>query len=168
MLKPVLLCLSLSGLFSLPLLASAESRLAALEKVLVEVEAKGFAKSNSWLRLGLYERDSSSESGWKSAVHSKSFFFAEHGSTNPVDELNATIRSFAEPVGDSPDLHAQCLFRGRYTWLMSRLKSKAAFPSVQCALFSKWTNDVAVDSISLLYATGYLGNPASFYGHTLL
>jgi hypothetical protein len=25
-----------------------------------------------------------------------------------------------------------------------------------------------IDSISLLYATGYLGNPASYYGHTLL
>jgi len=169
MLKPVLLILSLSGLFCLPSLASADSRLTALEKILVEVENKGFAKGNSWLRLGLYERDSSSDTGWKSAVHSKTFFFAERGSTNPVDELNATIRAFSEPVGDNPDLHAQCLFKGRYTWLLSRLKSKVdAFPLVECALFKKWTKDVAVDSISLLYATGYLGNPASFYGHTLL
>ena len=169
MIKPVLLFLSLSGLFCLPSWASADSRLTALERVLVEVENKGFAKSASWLRLGLYERDSSSESGWKSAVHSKSFFLAEQGSTNPVDELNASIRAFSEPVGDVPDLHAQCLFKGRYAWLLSRLEAESdAFPSVQCASFGKWTKDFAVDSISLLYATGYLGNPASFYGHTLL
>jgi hypothetical protein len=117
----------------------------------------------------LYETDTSSPSGFLSAVHSASFFLAEKGPRDPLQELHATIRAFAEPLEDSADNHAQCRFKGRYIWLLSKLQvDLGVFPNVQCDSYNKWTKGFAVDSISLLYATGYLGNPASFYGHTLI
>lgn len=39
--------------------------------------------------------------------------------------------------------------------------------NVNCDEFVSWKKG-SVKSISLVYATGYLGNPASFYGHTLI
>lgn len=160
---------SLFALLCSSALSGTDSPILSLNGVLEEVQKTDSASSKTWLKLGHYEPDNSSDSGWQSAVYSPSFFLAEDGSTNPASELNASIRAFFQPIGDNPDLHAQCLFKGRYRWLMSQLNLRQnIFPLVPCASFSQWTKGQAVESISLLYATGYLSNPASFYGHTLL
>ena len=140
-----------------------------VEEVVRLAQEQSLGKQKSWLRLGHYEEDGSSTSGWTSAIHSPAFFLSETGATDPAAELEATIRAFAQPPGPNPDLHPQCHFKGRYTWLLSTLRLDSdRFPVVHCEAYSKWTKGQAVESISLLYATGYLGNPASFYGHTLL
>lgn len=167
--KPVLLFTCLVALLCASAMSAADIPSLSLQRVLEQVHKKNLASSTTWLRLGHYEPDNTKESGWNSAILVSSFFFAEDGKTNPASELNATIAAFFQPVGDNPDLHGQCLFKGRYIWLISQLKlQEHIFPAVPCAAFTEWTKGQAVDSISLLYATGYLSNPASFYGHTLL
>lgn len=155
------------GVWAFP--AVDEDSLSKVEDIVRLAQEQGLGSQKPWLRLGHYEEDGSSASGWTSAIHSPTFFLSETGSTDPFAELEATIRAFALPFETNPDLHAQCHFKGRYTWLLSTLKiDPERFPAVHCEAYSKWTKGQAVESISLLYATGYLGNPASFYGHTLL
>ena len=139
-----------------------------LEKALTEAQDQQLANEVTWLKLLHYKEDGDSESGWVSEVHSDSFFLSPVGSVDPEAELQATLISFTAPVKDNPNLHAQCLFPGRYVWLRSKLESIAPITNISCSAFKGWTKGESIESISLLYATGYLGNPASFYGHTLL
>jgi hypothetical protein len=159
-------CFGLIMLSPLTITSAGETQVEAL--VLASSDSH-LANTQSWLQLGVYEADRSSSSGWLSAINSSSFFLAENGMSNPLAELQATIRAFAEPLTVDADSHAQCRFKGRYLWLIATLPVEAGtFPEIQCNAYNNWTKGVAVNSISLLYATGYLGNPASFYGHTLL
>ena len=137
------------------------------------------AEQTTWLKLLKYEGEGNSQ---KSAVFSEGFFFADNGSTDPEAELAATLIAFSSPLqpayddkgelleglkGEnvSKDQHPQCRFRGRYTWLKTQF-DLSTIEEINCPAFEEWSADV--DSISFILATGYLNNPASFYGHTLL
>ncbi len=94
--------------------------------------------------------------------------------TDPAAELSATLAAMQAPVGDDPDAHALCRFPARRQWLVERLAHRFAGsgPGIsaapKCPRFDEWTRSDSVTSISIVLATGYLGNPASYYGHTLL
>ena len=84
-------------------------------------------------------------------------------------ELDETIRAFASPPKNNPNEHAQCRFRARYLWLDSKLDFDSyQIQDQQCPDFEQWSLNGTTTSISVIFATGYLGNPASYYGHTLL
>jgi len=126
------------------------------------------ASDPDWLRLVHYEADRSSPSGLRSAIHSEAFFLAgSEGATDPRAELAATITAMAQPAADAPDDHPQCRFPARHQWLAERLGSHSPRPQ-PCPEYEGWTRSAAVESVSIVFATGYLGNPASYYGHTLL
>jgi hypothetical protein len=127
------------------------------------------ANHKTWLKLVHYEPNNSFSSNWLSAVHSKDFFLDPNGREDPSRELIATLQAFQEPILDDADKHPQCRFPARYLWLKSQLAGHAAFQSqVNCKAFSSWSRGGSIDSISIVYATGFLGNPASYFGHTLL
>jgi len=126
------------------------------------------ASDPDWLRLVHYEGDRSSPSGWRSAIHSESFFLAgRDGTTDPRAELMATLDAMGQPASDAPDDHPQCRFPARRRWLAERLGAHS-FPARPCPKYESWTRAGSVESVSIVFATGYLGNPASYYGHTLL
>lgn len=158
--------LELFGCLCYWLLAFNVAASAELKDVIAEAQTQQLSTHSTWLKLLRYEQVRSQQSGWASEIRSKSFFLSSAGSNDPESELVATIQKFAEPVAHDPNLHAQCRFPGRYVWLRSKLKFD--FPSLTCPAFRGWTKGESIESISLMYATGYLGNPASFYGHTLL
>lgn len=128
------------------------------------------ARTPDWIKLGHYDRDRSSPSGWRSAIHSKEFFLATHGQLDPAAELEATIEAFAKPQVANPDQQARCRFPARWLWLKSRMTGIPSFQSQKhsCPAFDTWTRSGSVSSVSIVFVTGYLGNPASYYGHTLL
>ncbi len=122
-----------------------------------------------WLKLGHYEVDGASPTGWLSAIHSDDFFLDAGGRSDPLLELQATLTAFAAPPTDDPDKHAQCRFPARWQWFRARLGDHPAFSTpLKCPAFDAWTRSGSVGSLSIVFATGYLGNPASYYGHTLL
>jgi len=121
----------------------------------------------TWLKLGRYEQSRSQSSGFESAVKGPNFFLAADGRVNPESELEATLKALAEPAGAEPDTHAQCRFPARYLWLRSK-GFATGVETVSCPAFEGWVYGRETDSISIVFATGYLGNPASYYGHTLL
>lgn len=121
-----------------------------------------------WLALGHYHK--TLFGNFKSDVQSDDFFLAKGGDAYPAEELKATIHAFfAPPQKESPDLHAQCRFPARLTWLKKELQwDGLGLPSVTCTRYNQFSYQGSIESISLIFATGYLSNPASYFGHPLV
>jgi hypothetical protein len=126
------------------------------------------ARHPVWLKLGHYQ-PARTASGYRSAVTSPDFFLSEDGRVNPRAELEATLKAFEMSVGLTSDEHAQCVFRGRYVFLSSLTGLlNGGTPKARCEKFNRWALGGTAESISIVFATGYLSNPASFYGHVLM
>lgn len=106
--------------------------------------------------------------GGRSEILSPEFFLASDGRESPQAELTATILGWFRPTRD-PDQHPRCRFPARYVWLATQLdlpEPTAKTPG--CPRFERWAQLDKLDSISVLMVSGYLGNPASSFGHSLL
>ena len=103
--------------------------------------------------------------GLESEASSPSFFLASDGRRNPEAEIEADIAAMFGP-GTQNREKIICRFPARYAWLKSKLEIKTA--AVSCPAFEAWEKGVLAPSISLIFASAYLGNPASLYGHTFL
>jgi hypothetical protein len=122
------------------------------------------SKSRTWhFLLGYTDQE-------ESDILTKSFFLTPEGKSKPYNELIATLKSFTKPTNiDTPDQHPQCIFRARYYFLDKQLNLKEHGVTPQtCPGFSAFSYEGEVTGISLVFATGYFGNPASYYGHFLL
>ena len=122
-----------------------------------------------WLKLLHYKKKATSK--YQSEIVTPSFFLSKVGKTSPKDELLASIHAFLEPIHIEKDTnqHAQCQFPARYKWVSSQLeKFNLDFPDVHCPNYRQWLEKSQVKSISLIYASGFFENPASFYGHLLV
>lgn len=120
-----------------------------------------------WLKLVHYKKHS--QATFQSEITSNNFFLSALGKNNPEDELYATIEALFKTPDKNYNEHAQCRFIARYNWLRKELNlKKIELPEIKCNKFNEWSKNGNVQSISLIYATGYLGNPASFYGHILI
>jgi hypothetical protein len=112
------------------------------------------SSSSVWLGLLHYNNKESSE------IMSSDFFIHDQGSVIPSSEMSATVNAFF----NSPK--KQCRFPARKIFIEKELEIN--FPHVNCEKFNAYKNGLEAKSISLVYASGYLGNPASMYGHLLL
>jgi hypothetical protein len=129
---------------------------------------KELVKDPMWIKLVHYEPSTASESGFTGAINSQDFYLSKNGKISPLSELRETISSLylQESAANS---HTQCQFPARYLWLKKRLLNNVALPKdIYCPAFNEWADNGLFKSISVIYVTGYLGNPASFYGHTFL
>ena len=136
--------------------------------LLTQAHSKNIAQHPYWKAL-LHYRTANLDTGIKSEVTSPDFFLAPHGAVNSESELEATLNAFFQAVSEAPDNHAQCRFIARYQWLRKVLDwGGAQPPQVNCLRYQTWIRQGHVNSASLIFATGYLSNPASFYGHILL
>ena len=111
-----------------------------------------------WHSLIHYERGILSSS---SSVTNQEFFLSSQGQQKPQEELRATISAFF----NYPE--SQCRFPARLMWLKSVMPN-IQFPKANCPEYHSFMNSFRTNSISVVYASGYLGNPASMYGHVLL
>lgn len=105
----------------------------------------------------------------KSAIRSSDFFLSPEGFQSPEEELRATILAMGQPVTENPNKHAQCRFPARLQWLKKVANAQASlWPKVDCPDFLAYSHSGEIESISLVFATGYLSNPASYFGHPLI
>lgn len=150
---------------SFPVLCFANN--AAYFPALEQQRLNQLSSNPTWLKLLHYEK-ADTISGYKSAINSPRFFLSENGATHARSELVATINAFNKNKRIDND-HAVCKFRGRYFWLSEQIPELSP-PVVhtECTDYNKWSTNNSVSSLSLVFATGYLGNPASYYGHLLL
>ena len=137
-----------------------------LKKLVHRANTKGLSQHPVWLKLLHYDHRFT---GVRSGIHDPTFFNALNGRTHPADELEATLRALLNPQRLNDETHGQCRFPARYIWLKKQLQlTDDDFPKAICKDFSLWTFNDKVKSISMVYVSGYLGNPATYYGHTLL
>lgn len=124
------------------------------------------ATHKTWLKLLHYETSIFS-SILKSEITNTDFFLSPLGSTDPALELNATVSALLND--EQGDNAAICRFPARAIWLAKMLPNlKINKFKTSCPLLNEYKNDMKAQSISVIYASGYLGNPASMYGHLLL
>jgi Domain of unknown function (DUF4105) len=157
------------ALFSSHSFAEAEAS-AEINSLVKQSETLRLAQHPYWLALMHYKPSTPGENIQRhSEVTSTEFFLSADGRTNSPAELTATIAALFKPVNVNSNDHAQCRFVARYQWLRKVLNwDGITLPLAECKNFNAWQKNGRVESISLIFATGYLSNPASFYGHILL
>jgi hypothetical protein len=131
------------------------------------VEAR-LAEEREW-HLLLHYRKNVLE-GYASEQDEPGFFMSSDGKTDPQAELDATLKQFFsdELVGRSKQ-PAQCAFIARYEWLRSQLHfDETRLPPMACERFERWFADFEAQSITLIFPSAFMNNPASMFGHTLL
>jgi hypothetical protein len=128
------------------------------------LELEALARHPTWLRLLHYDR-----AGDRSEINSAEFFLAPDGARDPRAELRATLEAFAEPWTADGDAHPRCRFPARYFWLAQQgLLDVRGWREPRCRKLERWAQFDRVRSLSLLLVSGYFGNPASSFGHSLL
>jgi len=144
--------------FCLPAQAS------SAKEILNQAEQLGIANHPTWLKLLHYEHNNR-----HSVVLTENFFLSPNGKNDPIAELSATINAYFAPDDGNNDEHARCRFPARYFWLSQQLPlPNYNIREPKCQKLENWALFDTVKSISLLLVSGYLGNPASTFGHALL
>lgn len=149
--------------FVLLFLATVASYTAASQAKPV-ADLKKLAADPYWLKLMRYKK---SPQGFVSEITSQPYFLSSVGKVDPLAELLISVDVlFSEPDSNN---HPRCQFVERFRWLNQQLKLNSdAAPYAKCREYKSWANHKQLQSASLVYASGYLGNPASFFGHSLL
>ncbi|MDK2742541.1 MAG: DUF4105 domain-containing protein [Nitrospira sp. BO4] len=138
-----------------------------LAQLIDQAEQEKLADRREWHLLLHYRKGIFG--GYESEQDDPGFFLSSQGKTDPSAELAATLTRFfsTELVGRSRQ-PAQCAFIARYHWLKELLKfDPTRLPPLACERFDRWYEDFEVQSISLIFPSAFLNNPASMFGHTL-
>jgi hypothetical protein len=110
------------------------------------------------------------DGGYGSEADEPGFFLAPNGKTDPSAELEATLTQFfsTEPVGRSRQ-PARCAFIARYHWLKDVLAiDESRLPPERCERFRSWLSELNPASITLIFPSAFMNNPASMFGHLIL
>ncbi|HEY8271370.1 MAG TPA: DUF4105 domain-containing protein [Pseudobdellovibrionaceae bacterium] len=161
--------LTVMGL-SLFLLIFFSEQKAMASEVLDRAQREHWFEDRQWLRLVQYHPHFFG--GYKSSGESDKFFLAPKGKSRPDLELTATLLAlqentrtlrsqdgrFEDPVG--------CVFPARKLWLEKKAGIK--FPNPQCERFNRFKEILQPQSLTYVFSSYYLNNPASAFGHTFL
>jgi hypothetical protein len=123
-----------------------------------ETDLKEKSSKREWRGLLFY-------SGKKSLVINSDFFLDKDGQKDPYKELLAVV-TLLEGRDESAIEKFACKFPARYSYVSrSILKSNKTY---FCDEFISWRDSFESDGLSLMFASQYLENPASSFGHTYL
>lgn len=118
-------------------------------------QAQSLGNHPQWLRLLHFHKN-------ESTIDTRGFFIAPDGKTNPQSELTADLTAFFK--GEH-----LCDFPARRKFLTKQLGIDAdLIKTPECAEYSALKKAVNADNFTLIYTTAFMGNPASFFGHTLM
>lgn len=103
-------------------------------------------------------------------VDSRDFYNAPDGKNDPQAELDGTLHAFFSEAEETDEVqHPQCRFPARYAWLAAELGfDQGRMPRPQCRRYRDWRSALDAKQLTLVFASAYLDNPGSMYGHTLL
>ena len=114
--------------------------------------------SKTWRRLLFFEN------GKFKAYHHEWFYLSERVSLAKEWELSLDAIRTKKNIGREKILFA-CAFPARYSYIQ---KYHPEFVNEKCPSFSEWEKELAVKDIYLVYASSYVSNPASMFGHSFL
>ena len=106
------------------------------------------------------------DEGGQSTIDSPEFFFSPDGKRDVQSEWQA---SFAAMNGSQDSAQtARCRFPARWQFMRQHVAELNDKPESPCVDFSAWKNKLDTQSVTLVFADAYLGNPSSMFGHTFL
>lgn len=111
-------------------------------------------RETEWLRLLHYKRTWTG--AWRGDAR-EGLYLSPRGRVDPRAEYEASVAALDGP--------ASCDFPARSAWLRRRLGRPAAPP---CAGYQEWRRLLDAKSVSLVFASAYMNNPSSMFGHTFL
>lgn len=124
-------------------------------------QQKKLAQDITWQRL-MY-----ANTAGHSEVSYKGYFLAPDGQRNLQQEMQQDIQALFQVA--EPNQSVRCKFPARSRWLMQQLQiSEYQLPQASCPEFESWIEQVKPYKATLIYATDFMGNPSSMFGHTLL
>ncbi len=154
-------------LFFLSVAAAAPSRAEPVDAALSRARELRLWESGPWLKLGHWRR-----SRWLGAWESDadaSFFLSPEGVRDPRAELEAEVRGLFAPEPGGGVQHPRCRFPARAAFLEESLGLAAAeLPPADCSRFEDWKRRLDARAVTLIFASSYMDNPSSMFGHTFL
>ncbi len=132
-----------------------------IQNYLKIAEQKQLHQDITWQRL-MYADQSQ-----KSEVTYDGYFYAKDGKNNLKNELEADVKALF--INSAENQSIRCKFPARSRWLIQQLNiDTEKLPIVKCPEFDQWINQIKPHKATLIYATDFMGNPSSMFGHTLL
>lgn len=132
-------------------------------------------QNNEWLALIHYKK--TLNNNYKSIITSKNFFLSKEGINNPKKELENTIKAFFNQSNINEittkenriEQHALCRFPARFEFINKHLKINSNdLPKVKCTKYEEFFKEIQPESLTIIFPTAYINNPASMFGHTLI
>lgn len=103
----------------------------------------------------------------QSEVSYSGYFISQDGQNHLKNELSANIQALFAMA--EPNQSIRCRFPARSGWLIQKLDIKNdELPQVACPELDEWMGQIKPYKATLIYATDFMGNPSSMFGHTLL
>ncbi|OTG61314.1 hypothetical protein B9T36_02655 [Acinetobacter sp. ANC 4204] len=147
-----------SALFSTTIFAQAPR---SAEFYIEKAHQLELASNVTWQRLMYANTSGNSE------VTYRPFFYSEHGQTQLKQELDANIVALFTQAAVNESI--QCRFPARSKWLIRQLDiAPNQLPKASCPELDEWIGQIKPYKATLIYATDFMGNPSSMFGHTLL
>ncbi len=133
----------------------------SIQKYWSIAEQQNLDQDITWQRLMYANKNQKSE------VTYSGYFLSENGKNNLKEELKADISALFVPAQDNQSI--RCKFPARSQWLMQKVGiQENELPQVKCTEFENWIGQIKPHKANLIYATDFMGNPSSMFGHTLL
>ena len=115
----------------------------------------------TWQRL-MYAEDQ-----FISEVAYEDYFYHPQGRQDLKQELIANIEQLFLAQADNASI--RCKFPARSQFLRQKLNIyEDDLPQVMCSEFEEWITTIQPHKAVFIYATDFMGNPSSMFGHTLL
>lgn len=145
-----------------------------VEELVARARSAKLWKNPQWLRLLHYRHGllgpGFQGAGYTSEADGPNFFLAPRGKVEPQHELEATVRGLFSPMpATGPDSHPLCRFPARFIFLQRTLQIDAGrLPVRSCPAAEGFLRELDPGSLTLVFSSYYLNNPASAFGHTFL
>ncbi|OTG83407.1 hypothetical protein B9T33_03120 [Acinetobacter sp. ANC 5054] len=118
-------------------------------------------QQTSWQRFMYADQKGQSE------VTYQGYFQAENGQNDLQAEMDADIQALFQSA--EPNQAFRCRFPARSQWLIQQLNIPSEqLPQAECPELDEWLKQIKPYKATLIYATDFMGNPSSMFGHTLL
>ncbi|WP_198295384.1 DUF4105 domain-containing protein [Bacteriovorax sp. DB6_IX] len=123
------------------------------------------AVDEAWLRLLYYEKSGDT---YENKASHDFFFVSKEGRRNPHAEIEASLEAIEkELLVGKLKKPFQCAFPARFDYLKKRFKLLNK-EEIHCPEFDEWKNEINAQEVFLVYASSYVSNPASMFGHSFL
>lgn len=138
-----------------------------IDHYLQQAQEQQLAKHITWQRLMYANEKWQHDVVKKSEVSYGPYFYHPAGAKDIDQELQASVRQLFLPAADNASI--RCRFPARANWLIQQLNiPERDLAQTKCPEFDHWLEQIQPYRATLIYATDYMGNPSSMFGHTLL